>query len=63
MEMAVLTNQDIPLVTQILWGTPVSSIFQTCSQRVRMVTNQPAQVGLQIREKKDALRFLSQLEN
>lgn len=57
MEMAVLNDQDIPLVTQILWDTPVGSIFQTCSQRVLLVTNQPAQVGLQIREKKDVIRL------
>ena len=57
MEMAVLTDEDIPLVIQILWGPPVGSIFQTCSQRVLLVSNQPAQVGLRIREKKDAIRL------
>lgn len=47
METAVLTNQDIPLVTQSLWGTQMSSIFHTRSQRALLVTKHPAQVGLQ----------------
>lgn len=47
-------------MTQILWGTRMSSIFHTRSQRALLVTNQVAQVGLQSgREKKDATSFIS----
>lgn len=57
METAVLTNKDIPLVTQILWGTAMSSIFHTRSQST--AGREPASsIGLQSgREKKDAIRL------